>query len=80
MTTLDTLTEVFRMVFDDPEIVLESKMTTDDIDGWDSLSHVNLIMAVENRFQVRFKPKEVLSFKNVGDLAQCVESKLVNPG
>jgi len=72
---MEILTEVFRQVFDDPEIVLTPETTADDIEGWDSLSHVNLIMAVETRFDIRFKPKEVLSFKNVGDLARCVESK-----
>ena len=76
MTTMGTLTEVFRQVFDDPEIVLSPEMTADDVEGWDSLSHINLIMAVESRFNIRFKQKEVLSFKNVGDLSQCVESKL----
>ena len=80
MTTLETLTEVFCMVFDDPEIVLTPQTTADDIDGWDSLSHINLIVAVANRFNVRFKPKEVLSFKNVGNLACCVESKLEQTG
>lgn len=75
MTTIQALTEVFREVFDNPEISLLENTTADDIDGWDSLSHVNLMLAVENRFNIRFKQKEILSFKNVGDLARCVESK-----
>ncbi len=76
MNTMDTLTEVFRQVFDDPEITLKPGTTADDVEGWDSLSHVNLIMAVENRFNIRFNHKEVVSFKNVGDLARCIEGKL----
>lgn len=76
MTTMEILNEVFRQVFDDPSIILSAETTADDIEGWDSLSHVNLIMAVENRFNVRFKQKEALSFKNVGELAQSIESKL----
>ncbi len=76
MSTLDVLTEVFRQVFDDPGITLKPETTADDVEGWDSLSHVNLIMAVENRFNIRFSQKEVMSFKNVGDLARCVEGKL----
>lgn len=76
MTTMDVLTEVFRQVFDDPGITLKPETTANDVEGWDSLSHVNLIMAVENRFNVRFSQKEVMSFKNVADLARCVESKL----
>ncbi len=75
-TTMETLTEVFRQVFDNPEITLTPQTTADDVEGWDSLSHINLIMAVENRFNIRFKQKEVLGFRNVGDLAACVESKL----
>jgi acyl carrier protein len=75
MTTIDTLTDVFRQVFDDPSITLTPQTTADQVEGWDSLSHVNLIMAVENRFNIRFKQKEILSFKNVGDLARSVESK-----
>ncbi len=76
MTTMDDLTQVFRQVFDDPEITLRPETTANDVEGWDSLSHVNLIMAVENRFNIRFSQKEVMGFKNVGDLARCVESKL----
>lgn len=75
-TTMETLTEVFRQVFDDPDIVLSPETTADDIEGWDSLSHINLMIAVESRFDIRFKQKEVLGFHNVGDLARCVESKL----
>ncbi len=78
MTTMDTLTEVFRQVFADPEITLTPETTANDVDGWDSLSHVNLIMAVENRFNIRFNHKEVVGFRNVGDLANCVEKKLGN--
>lgn len=74
--TMQVLTAVFREVFEDPDIQLTGEMTADDVEGWDSLSHMNLIMAVENRFNIRFKPKEVLGFKNVGELASCVESKI----
>lgn len=76
MNTMETLTDVFRQVFDDPEIELTPDTTANDIEGWDSLSHINLIVAVETRFNIRFKQKEVVTFKNVGDLARCVESKL----
>ncbi len=76
MTTMDGLTEVFRRVFNDPGIVLTPQTTANDIEGWDSFSHVNLILAVETHFNIRFKPKEVLSFRDVGDMANCVDSKL----
>ena len=64
MATIDTLTEVFRQVFADPSIILTPQTTADDVDGWDSLSHVNLIMAVENRFNIRFN----IRFSDLPDL------------
>ncbi len=76
MTTMQILTTVFQQVFDDPTISLKPETTANDVEGWDSLSHVNLIMAVENRFNIRFSQKDVVGFKNVGDLARCIESKL----
>ena len=76
MTTMESLTEVFRRVFDDEELVLAQEMTSNDIDGWDSLTHVNLILAVESRYRVRFTQKELLTQKNVGDLVRMIDGKL----
>ncbi len=76
MTTLETLTKVFRTVFDDPTLTIAPETTANEVDGWDSLSHVNLILAVENQFDIEFKQKEVVSFRNVGDLLACIERKL----
>jgi acyl carrier protein len=76
MTTLDKLTGIFRMVFDDDDIAIDRQTTANDVDGWDSLSHVNLIVAVENSFGIRFTQKELLTFRNVGDLLGSIESKI----
>jgi acyl carrier protein len=76
MTTLEQLTPIFREVFDDDGIVLNRKTTADDIDAWDSLSHMNLIVAVELKFRVKFALGELQSLKNVGDLADLVDKKL----
>jgi acyl carrier protein len=73
---MSILTEVFRKVFDNPDIVLTPESTADNIDGWDSLSHINLIMAIEMRFNVIFERREVMSFKNVGSMAQSIQTKL----
>ncbi|MEN6303844.1 MAG: acyl carrier protein [Armatimonadia bacterium] len=75
MTTAETLSGVLREVFEDDSIVATPEMTADDVDGWDSLSHINVILAVESKFRIRFTPKEVLGFKNVGDMMKCIESK-----
>ena len=49
------------------------------VPGWDSLNHVNVILAVENHFHVRFKPVEVLKLKNIGDLQRLLTLKLEKP-
>jgi acyl carrier protein len=78
MTTMETLCNVFRIVFDDDNLQMTPEMTSNDVDGWDSLSHVNLITAVEAKFNIRFTQKELLTLKNVGDLYRTIEAKLVS--
>ena len=70
------LTEIFRDVFDDDTIVLTPETTAVDIDGWDSVAHVNLIVAIEARLGVKFKMSEVESLHNVGQLAGVLEYKV----
>lgn len=76
MDLLEQLTPIFREVFDDDSIVVNRQTTADDIDAWDSLSHMNLVMAVENRFKIRFALGELPALRNVGDLVDMVERKL----
>ncbi len=76
MTPMQRLQNVFRVVFDDDEIELRPDMTADDVDGWDSLSHTNLILSVEKEFKIKFNQRELLTFKNVGDLLRSIESKI----
>ncbi len=75
MTTLEELTPIFRQVFDDDAIVLTRETTADDIDAWDSLSHMNLVAAVEMTFKVRFALGELQTLKNVGHLADLIDRK-----
>jgi acyl carrier protein len=75
MRILSALTDIFREVFDDAEIRLSPETTADDIDAWDSLSHANLIVTIEERFGIKFVMKELLSFRNVGDLMKSIETK-----
>ena len=76
MTTMETMNQIFQNVFDDDTIQINPAMTANDIDGWDSLSHVNLILAVEAEFRIRFNNKELLLLKKVGDLYSVIENKL----
>jgi len=75
MKTIEKLNGIFQTVFENDEINIRPEMTANDIDGWDSLSHVNLILAVEEGFGIRFTAKELLTFKNIGDLLHGIENK-----
>ncbi len=70
------LNNVFREVFDDESITLTPAMTADDIDEWDSLSHIRLVLSVEKEFGVKFSAAEIGALKNVGDFVKLIESKL----
>lgn len=72
----DTLNEVFRDVFDDEVLVLNENTTADDIEDWDSLEHINLMVAVETAFGIKFNMGEVNSFKNVGAMVDSIQNKL----
>lgn len=69
------LTETFRDVFDDESIVLLRETTANDIEDWDSLSHVGLIVAIEKEFKVRFSLVELKPLKSVGDLLDLIQTK-----
>jgi acyl carrier protein len=75
MATLEILNELFCKVFDEGDLKITPEMTANDVEGWDSLSHVNLIVAIETKFGIRFNQKELLSFKNIGDLLNCIDKK-----
>ena len=72
---LEALTHVFRDVFDDDDIVLTAATTAQDIEGWDSQAHVNLIVAAEMRFGIRFRTAELESLHDVGQFARLIASK-----
>jgi acyl carrier protein len=69
------LTSVFRDVFDDGALELRDEMTAQDVAGWDSLTHVDLVVAVEKHFKIKLTTREVSTLKNVGDLVRLVEQK-----
>lgn len=71
------LQEVFCDVFDD-EIEIFDEMTAKDIEDWDSLMHIQLIIAIEKAFRVKFSAQEVAQVNNVGDFIQLIDSKLVS--
>ena len=70
------LNEVFRDVFDDNDITVTDTTTADDIEDWDSLEHINLIAAVEQEFGIKFNMGQVVSMKNVGEMADIIIANL----
>ena len=74
------LTEIFRDLFDDDEIVLTPGLTAADVPEWDSFNHINLIVAVESRFGIKFQTAELESMQTVGHLADLIQSKLAQQG
>lgn len=69
------LTAVFRNVFGNETLSLSSATTAQDVDGWDSLMHINLIVAIEREFKIRFTTREITALRNVGDLIDLITRK-----
>ncbi len=69
------LTKVFQDVFDDDELVVGPELTADDVEDWDSLKHIRLVLSVEQAFHIRFSAAEISSLNNVGEFATLIQSK-----
>jgi len=72
---MNQLKEVMQDVLDDDSIEPTETMTAEDVEGWDSLSHIRLMVSIEKRFKVKFTSAEVEKLRNVGDLLRAINSK-----
>lgn len=72
---LKILNEVFCQIFDDEELVIDESTTAADIEDWDSLEHINLIVACEKKFSIKFDISEIGKMKNVGDMVAMIVKK-----
>ena len=70
------LEEVFRQVFDNDALALRDEMKAADIEGWDSVAHINLMFGIEQAFGIRFNGNELADMNNIGELKQFVAGKL----
>lgn len=73
---LSRLNDIYRKVLDNDSIVLNEQTTAKDIEEWDSLSHIQLIVAIEKGLKIRFKSGEIQSWQNVGQMMDTVQQKL----
>jgi len=72
----DGVQDIFRDIFDEDNMVIEDKTTSDDIEDWDSLNHINLVSAIEKEFEIRFALGELMALKDVGAMIDLMIEKL----
>ena len=70
------LQEIFQDVFDDADMQITRKMCAKDVEEWDSIAQLNIIVAVEKEFKVKFKIDEIVNLKNVGDMLDLIQARM----
>ena len=70
------LTKIFEDVFDEDSIAVTPELSAKDVDGWDSLTHIRLMLTVEKAFKIKFSTSEVSKLRNIGDLVRLIEGKI----
>ena len=73
----DKLSDIFKVLFNRPDLELNDNLTAKDVPGWDSFNHVNLIINIEEEFGVRFSNAEVGGMQNVGNLKKLLATKII---
>jgi acyl carrier protein len=69
------LVEIFHDVFDEDSIKVTPELSAKDVDGWDSLTHIRLILTIEKAFKIKFSTSEIAKLQNVGDLVSLIETR-----
>ena len=73
---LEKLTDIFRTLFNNPDLILSEGLVATDVPGWDYFNHVNLMITIEQEFGVKFTNEEVAKMQNIDDLKKVLEGKL----
>ena len=76
MNIRETLQEIFRDMLDLDDLVLKNETSASDIEEWDSLAHVNLVVAIEREYSVNFTLSELQDLKNIGDMVELINKKV----
>jgi len=72
----EKLTDIFQDVFDEDSLVVTPELTAKDVDGWDSLSHIRLIITVEKAFKIKFSTSEIGKLEKVADLVGLIKARV----
>jgi len=72
---LNEIRTIFIDVLDNPDVVIGETTQATDVDEWDSLTHIQLVVAIEKYFKIRFTSKEIQSWNNVGEMLNCIQEK-----
>jgi len=73
---LSQIKDIFIDTLDNEKIVIEETTQATDVDEWDSLTHIILVVAIEKNFKINFNSTEILSWKNIGEMVNCIEGKI----
>lgn len=79
-TVINEVTSVFKDVLDTDDIELKYETTANDVDDWDSLTHIQIVVAIEKHFNIRFTSGEIQKFKNVGEMCEAILKKVQTTG
>lgn len=73
---LEQLQEIFREVFENPEMIITSQTSANDVEDWTSIVHMQLLATIEEKFSITFSSRDIRKMKNVGELVEIIEKKL----
>jgi acyl carrier protein len=73
---LAEVTEIFKDILDNDKLVIDAKSSAADVEEWDSLSHIHIVVAIEKKYKIKFTTAELKNMKNVGNLVELIQSKL----
>ena len=72
---LKQVNEIFIDILDNDQVIIAETTTANDVEEWDSLTHIQLVVAIEKHFKIRFTSKEIQSWNNVGEMLNCILEK-----